>query len=261
MQQGMFLVARSRSRGSGLWESACLSRVCTLQGWLECTRASYTLSTSYSFLSVRSSAIWFGHLTQFKRSRMKFSRLGILLTTLAVTFGPIEHATLFQEDFAGKHNLSTAMFTQGVPLIARDLKMSRNLDILSGIGFLSILQGLRSLCVSGLAWLGVPCSSWIFLSRGSTKRNRLNVGGKRALKSVRAANKIARRVAYLIHFIEKKDAYWVIENPISSLLFMYRPIRRALQREGIFCVNVPLGQFGATSQSLGVCAISYILGV
>ena len=180
-----------------------------------------------------------------------YSRLGILLTSLVASLGPIKHPTLFQEDFCGKHNLSRALFDRGVPIIARDLKFSKHLDILSGVGFLAILQGLRSLCVSGLAWLGVPCSSWIYLSRGTTKRHRLNVGGKRSLLSVRQANRIARRVAYLITFIEAKQAYWVIENPISSVLFMYRPIRKLLERKGCYCLTVALGQYGATSQLLG----------
>ena len=181
---------------------------------------------------------------------MRWSRLAIILTCLEESIGPVTDKTVFQEDFAGHHHLSSAIFQYGLPVLCRDFKFSRNLDVLKGVGFMAAIAGLRSLCEGGLSWIGVPCSSWIFLSRGSTKRSRLNVRGKRAYKSVRDANRIARRVMYMVHYIEAKGAYWVLENPISSLLWMYKPVRATLQREGIHCISVPLGQYGAVSTSL-----------
>jgi len=65
----------------------------------------------------------------------------------------------FQEDFAGSHALSKAVFEAGYVCFARDIKMSRHLDITSTVGFMATLQGLRCLAIGALAWLAVPCSS------------------------------------------------------------------------------------------------------
>lgn len=188
-------------------------------------------------------------LFQHHKDKMKFTHLAIVLSSLVISFDKPQIPTAFQEDFAGHHALSKAVFEAGYACIARDIKMSKHLDIASGTGFMAILQGLRSLAICGLAWLAIPCSSWIFLSRGSTKRSRLRPKGKRAYKKVRLANKIARRVVYLCHYIEKKGAYWCIENPTSSIIHMYPPMRELLDRPEIKEIRVNLGQFGAPSMN------------
>lgn len=51
--------------------------------------------------------------------------------------------------------------------------------------------------VGGLAWLGVPCAQWIWLSRGSTGRCLVRPRGRKSLRSVRRANRLVRRLCYL----------------------------------------------------------------
>ena len=183
------------------------------------------------------------------KDKMKFSHLAVVLSSLVISLDKPQIPAAFQEDFAGAHALSTAVFQAGYVCYARDIKMSKHLDIASGTGFMAILQGLRSLAIGALAWLALPCSSWVFLSRGSTKRSRLRPKGKRFFKKVRLANKIARRVVYLCHYIEKKGGYWCIENPTSSIIHMYPPMRELLDRPGIKEIRVNLGQFGAPSMN------------
>ena len=48
-----------------------------------------------------------------------------------------------------------------------------------------------------MAWLGVPCAQWIFLSRGSTGRSRVRPRGKKLLKNVAKTNRLVRRLCYL----------------------------------------------------------------
>lgn len=181
---------------------------------------------------------------------MKYSRLAALLTCLASSLGPPGLITVFQEDFAGKHALSTTLFQMGFPVLARDWLFSKHLDVESGVGFMSALQGLRSLAVGGLCWLAVPCSSWVFMSRGTTGRSRLTVRGRRRYQKVRSANRIARRTCYLVTYLEAKGCYWALENPSSSILWLYPPMRRLLDREGTYMLTVPLGLYGASSQKL-----------
>lgn len=185
--------------------------------------------------------------------KMKFSALAVLLSTLVASFGEVSdgEATFFQEDFAGDHNLSRAIWFAGIPVICRDIRDSRHLDWLSTWGFLIALQGLRHMAKHGLAWFAPPCSSWIWLSRGSTFRSGLNPRGALRFRKVREANRIARRLIYLLEYLVRKSCYFAVEQPMTSLLWTYRPVRRFLRRWNVFEVSIPLGQFGAPSEKLG----------
>ena len=184
---------------------------------------------------------------------IKFSALAVLLSTLVHSFGDVKdgEATFFQEDFAGDHNLSRAIWLAGIPVICRDIRDSRHLDWLSTLGFLITLQGLRHMARGGLAWFAPPCSSWIWLSRGSTRRSALNPRGARRYRKVREANKLCRRLIYLLEYLVAKGVFFAIEQPVTSLMWLYRPLRRSLKRWNVFEVCIPLGQYGASSETLG----------
>ena len=77
------------------------------------------------------------------------------------------------------------------------VRYSRHFDILTACGFLASLQACRRLVRGALCWIGVPCSSWIWLSRGSTKRCRLRPQGNRRYKKVKESNRLVRRILYL----------------------------------------------------------------
>ena len=142
------------------------------------------------------------------------------------------------------------------------MRYSRYHDLLSAIGWLSALQALRRLIPSAIVWLGVPCSQFVWISRGSTGRSRLRPRGSKKLKSVRRTNRLVRRVCYLflgssivvvttlafgfnddiamfssythcseivyspprLEYIHRKKAFWAIEQPASSLLPLYAPL-------------------------------------
>lgn len=185
---------------------------------------------------------------------MKFSHLSAVLTSLLASVGPIEscEGTSFQEDFAGQHALSRAIYDAGFRVICRDVVNSRFHDILTPAGFLVILAGLRKMLPGGLYWCAPPCSSWVFLARGSTRRSRLRPQGKRKYASVRRANRICRRLVYLLEYCQKQGIAWCIEQPCTSLMFLYPPMLRLLRRSGAQEIRVDLGVFGAFSQNLGV---------
>lgn len=61
------------------------------------------------------------------------------------------------------------------------------------------------------------------------------------------ANKIARRVAYLLEYHYLKGSFYVLENPLSSLLWQFKAIRDCLRRHGAKRVVVQLGSYGATT--------------
>ena len=62
-----------------------------------------------------------------------------------------------------------------------------------------LLLGYWASCLQAGAHVvgGPPCSSWVWLSRGSTKRCRLRPQGCKRHPGVRKSNKLARRLLYL----------------------------------------------------------------
>ena len=65
------------------------------------------------------------------------------------------------------------------------------------IGFLTALQAVRKLIQQGLLWIGMPCSSWIWMSRGTTRRCGLRPRRSKKIRCVRSHNRLVRRVCYL----------------------------------------------------------------
>ena len=74
---------------------------------------------------------------------------------------------------------------------------SRHMDLLKGIGLVAALAACRRLIKGATLWLGCPCSQWVWISRGSTRRNRLRPSGSKRIASVKAANRLVRRLCYL----------------------------------------------------------------
>ena len=71
------------------------------------------------------------------------------------------------------------------------------MDLLKGIGLVAAIQACRRLVKGATLWLGCPCSQWVWISRGSTGRSRLRPSGSKKLPSVKAANRLVRRLCYL----------------------------------------------------------------
>jgi len=77
------------------------------------------------------------------------------------------------------------------------VRYSRHMDIGTAVGFLATFEAVRRLVKGGLLWLGAPCSSWVWISRGSTQRCRIRPQGSRKVASVLRMNRLVRRLCYL----------------------------------------------------------------
>lgn len=85
----------------------------------------------------------------------------------------------------------------------------------------------------------------VLRSRGTTMRRHFRVVGNKALKCVKDANKLARRLAYMMEYHYRKGTTYVLENPMSSLLWRFKCVRNCLKRHGAHRVVVNLGAYGA----------------
>lgn len=98
---------------------------------------------------------------------------------------------------------------------------------------------------NGLCFMGPPCNSWVIASQSYYKRSSRRPRGDIRNPDVLKFNAIADFVANLVDLCVFLGVYFVIEQPLSSLLFAYPSIARALAEAGAHRVVVWLGKFGA----------------
>jgi hypothetical protein len=132
------------------------------------------------------------------------------------------------------------------------LAAGQQFDFLGNSGFALAVNSAVRLAPGGLAPLGPTCSTWVFLSRGSTGRTMLFPIGWESCSGVRNANIMAARVCVIVMLITFYKAYVLLEQPTSSLFTLYpRWIMtlRILRSNGIRMWRqlVHLGAFGAPS--------------
>lgn len=181
---------------------------------------------------------------------MRFAELATLVVVLLRAFGEVteETSTHLQEDCAGVGNIACATRLFHLQAARRDVKYNPLMDLLTTCGFLAALQGVRALRKGCLWWVAPPCSTWIYLARGSTGRTFTRPRGSKRYRNVRRANRLIRRMIYLCEYCHKKGLHYCIENPMSSLLWTYRPMEAMLKRHGCRAISVPLGAYGALSE-------------
>jgi hypothetical protein len=92
-------------------------------------------------------------------------------------------------------------------------------SITTASGFMTGLQLLRRLKDNeGLAHWATVCSSWVWMSRGSTQRSVSNILGSEACQSVAEGNMQVARMVLLLMLVAAKRAYWILEQPNTSLM-------------------------------------------
>ncbi|CAJ1413450.1 unnamed protein product [Effrenium voratum] len=153
---------------------------------------------------------------------MRFSNLAVVMTSILASFGEVteDQELDFCEVFAGCHILHSGAEAWGLRSRCLDVCYTRKMNILTNFGFILLLSVVRRIQRSGTAWYAVPCSSWIWLSRGSTHRSWVQAAGPR------------------LEYNFRKGVEYVVENPSSSLLGCF-------QRHGARRVTIYLGSFGA----------------
>ena len=127
-------------------------------------------------------------------------------------------------------------------------------DILKRSGLKLLLQRLSRIQKNGLLWAGTPCKSWVALSRAWTKRSVLQPAGPSNAFTTPAQrayldehNEIATLTAHLLVTAWCMGCYYVLEQPLSFLLFKFPPIAKALAQTGAQGLPMSMAAFGGES--------------
>jgi hypothetical protein len=129
------------------------------------------------------------------------------------------------ELFAGEAAVSRGFAALGCTGCALDVRFSADHDLLSPTGFLTALRAVLRVQQGGLLWAAPPCSTWVWLSRASTGRDK-RVEGDAHNDYVQGQNALVCRLVLLLRLCMRRGVYWIVEQPRSTLMFEYAPFKR-----------------------------------
>lgn len=126
------------------------------------------------------------------------------------------------ELFCGVAAITRAFNAAGLPATGYDyLKDPYMNDINSPAGFICALTMLLTLHpTDGLLWLATVCSTWVWMSRGSTMRS-LEFPLGMPCHSTAGANQMVARCGLLIMLCMAFGCAWILEQPATSLMVMH----------------------------------------
>ena len=175
--------------------------------------------------------------------------LKLLLNPTLHVAGPIDAAELF----AGMCSVTMGLKRAGLVSIAFEKNMSPLMDLLTPQGFcLAISLVLRmGIGGRGLLWLAPVCSTWIFLSTGTTLRSKINPSGDTSLRCVREANTMTSRCVLLMALADAMNITYILEQPTSSVMVYYDRMQWLAALHSMYTITpVCMGAFGGDSPNL-----------
>lgn len=123
------------------------------------------------------------------------------------------------EVFAGRKALSKEFQAKGLEVETFEIEDdAQKFDLLSDEGMLRAVGLTLRLKVGALLFGGHPCSTFVWLSRGSTRRSASRPLGDPLCAAAQKANQMASRFSLLILLAVARGAVWLVEQPCSSLL-------------------------------------------
>ncbi len=124
-------------------------------------------------------------------------------------------------------------------------------DMSTPQGFIFAVKCLLQVVENGLLWGGCPCSSFVYISRATSKRTREAIMGDESVEFVLTGNLLAARCSLLIILALARCVRWTIEQPGSLLLPGFPPIRKLLyimaERKCFHVTRFAMGYFGSLS--------------
>jgi hypothetical protein len=131
------------------------------------------------------------------------------------------------EMFSGEGMLSKSFQEAGCTVASYEIDKDPVMcDLTTDIGMLHAVGLVLRLKVGGLLWGGVPCSSWVWVNRATSRRTQNCPLGNPKEPSVRRANLLVVRWTLLVLLAVSRGCLWLCEQPMSSLMPEHPRLRR-----------------------------------
>ena len=153
------------------------------------------------------------------------------------------------EVFAGCAAISRAVSALGLRSCAVDKEYSKvgQQDLCTPTGFLYTLKQLLRVRVGGGLWQAPECKTWIWIGRKQTGRSASNPTGGLENGKVLKANQmcIFASILYVVGYL--RGLTLCMEQPSSTILHMFSPMKEVLAHCLPHTVTTYLGSYGASS--------------
>ncbi len=151
------------------------------------------------------------------------------------------------EFFCGVMSICGCMASWGYAAAGCDVVVNDQMDFMSPMGFLLAVQLTRRICPGGFMWLGPPCSTWVFFSRGSTHRSMSTPLGDGSSPAAESANALVSRMTTLLYFAASRGVNFILEQPAGSLMSHHPAFAELIQVLNVQSVYLHLGSFKSDS--------------
>ena len=159
----------------------------------------------------------------------KMARLGLpifMMNILLFLFGSsqtINSRNLYNiEFFVGVSAIQRAALDLQLASCRYDIIFNQDSnDVNSLVGFLTAVQLCRRLKKGALAHFATVCSTWVWISRSSTKRSVTCPLSEKPTECVKQANKMVGRCTLLMILVMALEGIWILEQPSSSLMCLH----------------------------------------
>ena len=158
-----------------------------------------------------------------------------------------------QEVFSGKATWSAEFRNQGLVADTYDIEDSAEEDVLSVPGQKTLVMRLSGLKRHAVTMWAPKCSNFVFVNMGTSGRRRDNPEGDQSKPQVRDSNRMAATVCACVRFLAAMHIFWVIEQPLNSLLFRLHVVRQLLTDLSARRISFRMVDFGAPSQKPTEC--------
>ncbi|CAK9103962.1 unnamed protein product [Durusdinium trenchii] len=150
------------------------------------------------------------------------------------------------ELFAGDCSVTCGEAMEGRRCIGLDIKIGgETMDLTTSTGFIAALYQTCRL-TPGSGWLAAPvCSSFVFMSRGTTKRSATRPLGEESYESVRVGNILTARTLVILMVAHALRCFWVLEQPKGSVMELHPCFQEVLGRMTVWKHCLQMQQFGA----------------
>ena len=120
-------------------------------------------------------------------------------------------------------------------------------DLLLQQGFRTALAKVLRVKEHGTVWGAPWCGPWTFINRSGTGRSRNNPAGDPTVERVAYSNKLTTLLVMLFLVAWARSVNIIMEQPCSSLMRFYSPMKEFLETCMTFSQSTYLGAFGAPS--------------
>jgi len=152
------------------------------------------------------------------------------------------------ELFAGDCSVTRGELTEGRRAMAVDVVIGGStMDLTSDAGFVGALYHTCRLS-PGSGWLAAPvCSSFVYMSRGTTKRSPTRPLGEESYPSVALGNLLLCRTLVILCIAHALRCFWLLEQPKGSLMEAHPLFEEVMRMIDVWKHCIQMKNFGAPS--------------